>query len=543
MKILKRLVAFTLCAVSCMSVYGCSEQKGAQKGEQSEQEELALLRNDYSRYVLLLPDEASEKETFAAQEFVYFMELATDYTFETVAESELRDGQKYLSIGHTEKLSESGIVYDNDKLGRSGYKIVTQDENVYLFGSSVSDDCGTVYAVYKLLEDTINYKYFGELAIRYDHTDQIYMKKYDLTDIPSFDTRYMPSYTAGADKTHALRMRMTPRDQKSVKVGGHTANIIVPLEKYYDEHPDWWSENKEQPCMSNEGYIAQFIENLIAIVESEPMASEYDLTLPDNYSQCECETCAAITKKYGAYTAVYNMFLNRVTAAVDEWVEKNQPGRRRITYYAFSYLQTEVPPVQKAENGEYKLIDDKVILRDNICMKLAYIFMVRNKAVDDEVNQNVYEYMKGWSLLTDNLMWYNYSVNWHENGYMYAINDFDVTERTFRIAKKYGVVDAYWTFGYEVTNQSCLFNLKEYCSMQLVWNIDLHYEDLAMEYFDFVFGKAAPMMKEYYNVYRTQMTWYENTVRTDAGAGESVYSAETFPKKFVDKLYDLIQQA
>ncbi len=542
MKAIKKLLSIGLSIVSCLSLFACGENgNSGQSG--ADDKKIALLRNDYSRYVLLLPDEASEKELFAAQEFTYFMELATDYTFETVSESELRDGQKYLSIGHTEKLEESDISYDNEQLGISGFKIVTQDENVYLFGSSDSDDCGSVYAVYKLLEDVINYKYFGELAIRYDQVDEVYMQEYDLTEIPSFDTRYLSSYTAGSNKTHALRMRMNPDEHRSAKVVGHTLNIVVPLDKYYDEHPDWWTPNKAQPCMTNEGYIAQFIENLIAIVKNEPTAIDYDITLPDNYDQCGCETCAAITKKYGSYAAVYNIFLNRVTEAVDEWVAKYQPERQKLRYFAYSYLQTEVPPVRKNEKGEYELIDDQVVLRDNIRMKLAYIFMVRNKAVDDSINQNVYEYLKGWSLLTDNMMWNNYSVNWHENGYMYAINDFDVTERTYRIAKEYGVVDAYWTFGYEVTNQSCLFNLKEYCSMQLAWNIDLHYEDLAMEYIDFVYGKAAPMMKEYYNVYRSQMTWYENTVRTDAGSGEMVYSAETFPKKFVDKLYGLIQEA
>lgn len=549
MKTLKRMIVLGLSLLTCFSAASCSSCNKKKTAEENNEATTEFIRNGYSRYSILLADDAGANEEYAAKELQHFMELATGYELNIVKESQAEEKGKYLSIGHTDMLAESGIEVNNDELGRSGYRIVSQGDDVYLFGADNGEDAGTVYSVYKFLNDTVGYVYYSDYTIYYEDKTEVYIKDYDLTDIPTFDTRFINTMKGGSNNEYMLRMRMTPRNNISATLNGHTHFQVIPPDEYYADHPDWFNGKKNQLCLSNEEMTKEFAKNLIEFIKAEPTRSVFQLALQDNFDGCDCSSCVAAIEKYGSYGGVNNVFMNRVSEICDEWLAANQPNRK-VSYATYAYYATEDPPVQKDkkgnyikdENGNYIPVCKEVITRDNVVMRMAFIQMNRNKPLDHVISANYYETLKAWGAVSNNMQFYTYSANYADNGYMYALNDFDITEHNLRLCRDNNVTDAYFVFGYKVTDMACLYDLKAYCTTQLMWNVDLSYEELAMDFIEKSYAAAAPYMKEFYNVYRSWMSYYEDTEQLNLSTGEC-FSSKVFPKTLVDKLHSLIEQA
>lgn len=545
-QLLKRILALSFCIIACFSAIGCncnSEERG-KSGQTS-----VLIKNGYSRYAILIADDADLNEEYAAEELQYFMELASGYRLNIVKESQARESEKHLSVGHTDKLAESGIEINNEQLGRSGYRIVSKDGDVYLFGADNGENAGTVYSVYKFLNDTVGYVYYSDYTIYYENKNEVYVKDYDLTDIPSFDTRFINTMKGLNNNEYLFRMRMTPRTNISSTLSGHTHLQIIPVEEYYSTHPDWFNGKKNQLCLSNEEMIQEFAKNLIEYIKAEPTRSLFQLALEDNFDGCDCANCIAAIEKYGSYGGVNAVFMNKVSEICDEWLAANQPGRK-VSYSTYAYYATEEAPVKKDENGNYIKDENgnyipfckEVITRDNVVIRIAFIQMNRNKPIDHMLSKYYLETLKAWGAVSNNLQFYTYSANYANNGYMYAINDFDVTERNLRLFHENNITDAYFVYGYQVTDMACLYDLKAYCTTQLMWNVNLKYEELAMDFIEKSYAAAAPYIKEFYNVYRSWMSYYEDTMQLNLSLGDC-FSSKLFPKTFVDKLNSLIEQA
>ena len=118
-----------------------------------------LMENGVSEYVVLLSKNPQAKEKTAADEFTYFMKLATGYTFQVVDDASIRNNQKYISLGFTEKFKSNFPSYNYNEIDKtqSAYFISTKDDNIYLVCSDDFDGDGVLYGVYDLLQDFVNY--------------------------------------------------------------------------------------------------------------------------------------------------------------------------------------------------------------------------------------------------------------------------------------------------------------------------------------------------------------------------------------------------
>ena len=541
MKHLKKALAILLSSVALFSFAGCKDGDGSSGGEP--QATRLLLQGGYSRYRILVSEDASANETLAASELQYFMEEATGYTLDIVTADELAVGEKYLSIGYTSKLEESGLTA-SDSLGRSGFRIVTQDGNVYLFGADNGEDLGTVYSVYRFLEDTIGYVYYSDLTIYYEEKTEVYMYDYDLTETPTFDARDIKTLRSASDRGYAMRMRFTPSLTSTV-ISGHSHFTVIDPDVYADK-TDWFNTKKTQLCLSNEEMTQEFAKNLIEYIKEEPDKRDFMLTLMDNYDGCNCGACTENLKKYGTYGGINVVFMNKVAAICDEWVAQNQPGRE-LRYYTYAYYATEAAPVKEITNEDgdvigYEPYSTEVICRDNVEMYVAFINMNRNKPMDYEDSLYYYETLQKWAVVCKSIRSYNYMSSYNLQGYMYSLNDFDTTERNIRIWRDNNATNAYYVFGYQVTNVTGLYDMKAYCTSQLMWNADLSYAELAKDFMKKSYLAAEPYMWEYYSVYRAWMTHYEETVSKDTSFGV-MYNAQMLPKALIDKLYSLLDEA
>jgi hypothetical protein len=249
-------------------------------------------------------------------------------------------------------------------------------------------------------------------------------------------------------------------------------------------------------------------------------------------------------EKYGSFGGLYINFCNEVTQAADLWVLKNQP-QRQVEYMCQLYYSTEVAPVIQNEDGSYVAVHQDAVPKPNLRLMIAGIeTRIRNKALDDEVNINMFEIHKRWGALSNNIQSYNYAVSYHTNGYMYAINDFVNVERDMELYKQYGVKDLYYVFGYRVTDTACLYDMKAYCISQLMWSNEKSYQELAREFMEHSYLDATDAMWAFYEDYRMHMIACEdNFPAKNTGNTAQAFSNKLLPKAFVDKLQTYIDQA
>ena len=543
----KFISIFIACAVLFAAVFVVACDKGTDSSAkrervhdiQAEDTNIPFIRNMSSRYSIVIPSAANESELFAAEELQTFMEAATGYRLDIVSDDKISSAASYVSVGDTAQFKSTGLTADDELLRGSGFRIVTEDKNVYIFCSDAYSSEGVIYGVYEFLHQMIGYRYYSKLEAHYEKTDEVYLKNFNVTDVPDFEKRYINSFSSQSDLHYAYRMRMTTRKTYSAEVAGHTHFTILPYEVYGNEHPDWYNRQGTQLCLSNEEMTEEFIKQLKVFIERDPNADLFYITLMDFAEGCDCEKCTANIKKYGTYGGVNNVFINKVSAAVDEWLAENYP-ERHITYRTYAYYATQEPPVKYDQATDtYTPYHPDVVLRDNVQIQLANLAMSRSHAIDDPVNITYYNELRGWSVVSNNLAIYLYGVNYSD--YFFSINDFNVIADSYPVYFENNVTEMYDASCYQYSDLTALNDLKAYCKTRLWWDSSLLYDDLVDEFLANYYQEAQEPMRAYYELYRVYIAALETKI-SNVQDGYKI-TAANFPKTIVDKFDSLLQDA
>ena len=164
---MKKTLKLFVSVLSICSLVSCKkkeENSNPQKEEEKRYDvvdDKYIMENGVSEYVILLSKNPQAKETTAADEFTYFMKLATNYNFQVIDDPSIRNNQKYISLGFTEKFKTNFPDYNFSEIDKtqSAYFVSTKDDNIYLVASDDFDGDGVLYGVYDLLHDLVGYKY------------------------------------------------------------------------------------------------------------------------------------------------------------------------------------------------------------------------------------------------------------------------------------------------------------------------------------------------------------------------------------------------
>ena len=256
-----------------------------------------------TEYMLVVSPDSDFYETYAKDEFLRLFKEATGIDIPVVTEVlEFSSDKKIISIGRTDFFKGSGVRAEYDELKRDGYKIVTKGNSLILVGGG---GYGTVYAVYGFFERQFDYRYYMQDEWKITEKQNDKLLEFDVTDIPDIENRTGRFWYPIIDPDCAIRMRTFSNfgDMRdgSKFFGSWDHNHIsyyLPLEKYYDEHPDWYSPDKTQLCLSNEEMWPEMVKLVKKrIVENEK--SEYFLLgQEDIRTYCDCPRCTEQIKLY-----------------------------------------------------------------------------------------------------------------------------------------------------------------------------------------------------------------------------------------------------
>ena len=140
------ILAFILSMV--LSVVGCDNKTNTADEGALVVDGQYLVNNGETEYKIVIPAETGSLLQLASSDLNRFVAEATGVSIPVVKDSEVTGEGKFISIGKTTLLQDTNISYSYDELGRDGYKIITEGDDLYLIGG---EDYGSLYATYELL--------------------------------------------------------------------------------------------------------------------------------------------------------------------------------------------------------------------------------------------------------------------------------------------------------------------------------------------------------------------------------------------------------
>ena len=222
--------------------------------------------------------------------------------------------------------------------GSRGYRLRTDGNRLRVIGA---DPLSVLYGVCGLLERHLGVRWLwpGELGEIVPQQKTVCVGQLDETSVPAFPVRWV----GGGD--WALRhgsnaMVQIERQPVGVKWRWHfhTFCTLIPAEKYYDAHPDWWPlvkgkrqrptqphSHSTQLCTSNPQMVAEMTRNLIAVLDKEPDIDIIALSPNDGGGFCECDRCVALDEPGRGWFANYSKRLAVLNNAVAGEVAKRHP--------------------------------------------------------------------------------------------------------------------------------------------------------------------------------------------------------------------------
>ena len=554
MKKLRRILLIVLTISMVFNCFGCGKNSTEETSAIPVVKGKYLVEDGASGYKIVIPQEAEGLIGIAAQEFNKFFKESTSVELPVITDDQAESDGKYISIGETTLLKSTSITYEYSELGNDGYKIVTQDENIYLIGGA---DYGSLYAVYELLSYLIEYDFFYQDCYTIaEGVSQIPLYDFDITDIPDIASRTASDGVVTSDNYTMYRMRVRHYEVDYIPIGNRWAhNSIYYVMDHENANDKWFDDSGKQVCYTAHGDEEEYqklmdasFETMKAALIKYPEKTKISYSCSDDYESCTCEACTELTNKYGTITATSILFLNDLCERVDQWFESEEgkPYARdlKIDFWAYHNYE-KAPVVYNEETGEYKPYDELKFHED------LYVFVAPIKmdfyasVYDTKVNKPYRENVEAWSSVSGGQMyiWF-YSTNF--NYYLVPYESFNHMQEYYQFAKEMGAKHFFDQRIYDesgfVTGWS---NLKSYLGSKLSWDVDADVEALTDKFFAAYFGPAEDEMREYFEEVR-MLTEY-NREYNELGGLSSIWLEMTdekyWPKDVLLKWIDYCNKA
>ncbi len=504
-----------------------------------------LVQNGKTDYKLVLPANYSSTLRVARTEFVDLFKDATGISLTVLTDDmagNSTDG-KYISLGDTKLLQDSGISVDAETLTADGHRIVTKDDDIYLFGGA---EAGTVFSVYTFMRLTFNYETYYYDCMEIESASEKKLKNYDVTDIPDFKYRAhsadVTTYESmdydenmfawrlnyyGKEGTRGYWYMPVHNDTSDFTKGAKGASTNVdhwfPADMYEKDHPYWFSSRKasrgQQLCFTARGdekeYEAMLQTAFDKVIkhlqwytpDKYPQYKVMTMTHMDNKDYCTCDRCNELYAYYGdSVASTQVLFMNDLAKLVDEELEKNKEAdwyREDFHLLFFAYNHNFQPPARyDADKKKYVPIDDKVILHDRV---IAWFCRDANgqEVFNENQNSALISTLEGWSAVAKNIYYWNYGTNF--KNYMLPIDSFQYTTPEM-YAYFCNKSDKFWFTQLQDNNKcgnTAWHNLKVYIDAKLSWNTSLSVEELTDKWMKAMFKDAAPTMQNLFQSVRS----------------------------------------
>jgi hypothetical protein len=447
---------------------------------------VTISQDGQARAVIVVAADAPEPERHAAQELADFLGQITGATFE-LGEQEKPDAScLFVGAGAAKQAEEH---FSTEGLGAEGLVIRTVGHDLILAGGPPR---GTLYAVYTFLEDQLGCRWWSSTESTIPQRPTVRVEGLDIRYIPSLEYR-SPYWYDALNGDWAVRNKCNGQGHRlSAAQGGkhiyegfvHTFYPLIPPEKYFASHPEWFSEIKgkrtterAQLCLTNEEMRQELVRNLKERLRRNPAATIASVSQNDWHGNCQCENCAAIEQEEGSPAGLMLRFVNAIAADIE-------PEFPNVAISTLAYQYTRKPPALTKP-------------RHNVIVQLCSIECSFCKPLADDRNQAFRDDLIGWSKICDRLYIWDYTTNFRH--YVMPHPNLRVLGPNVRFFVDHhvkGIFEqgAYQSYGSEMAE------LRAWVLAKLLWDPTRDGAALIDEFIDGYYGPAAAGIKAYLKV-------------------------------------------
>lgn len=533
---------------------------------------------DGSDYKILLSETATVTEYYAATEFQKYINEATGVLLDIVYDDEVSvdsDG-RFVSIGKTKLLESAGFDVDYDQLNCDGFFIKTLDKNMYIDGDSTRS---VIYGVYDYLEKIVGVKFLTTDCIYVPELSGISLYEMDVLEIPAFAMRdYHAWAVVDSEDPFFLCLRMT-QDTHNVeeRYGGatlfeskgqtvHTIFDYVSLAKYNNPadpanyHPEFFYFFNGEPweiCWTNgiteDGKLDETMEISVAkvVIESmkqkilaSPDARYFMFGMGDFEWGCTCENCKTVSAKY-KWSGLHVRFANVIMQEIKEWEQEYFGEQSDRSMVIFAYKYTEEAPVKTVGTDEYEAIDETVIPRDDVVIRIGSLNVDAYYSYTDERQDKFYrDNLKAWGSIANRFMYWGYDNCFQQRGWYYpTMQGWKDTLTAFEdMGFEYVMLQG--ESGVEFNDWQA--HMKAYVASKMLWNPHRNVSEIVDEFLYYYYGETgAECMREfldYMDDYYLNMRSTTTDTQFAYDNYENVIKAENYSIMFLEKAVDIIEK-
>jgi hypothetical protein len=347
---------------------------------------------------------------------------------------------------------------------------------------------GTVYAVNRLLHRQ-GIRWWTPWATHIPKKDTIDFRGLDIREKPRFEYR-SPFWYHAFDRDWARRnnangqhMRLQPEDGgKTVyKEFVHTFYPLVPPEKHFKTHPEWYSlldgQRKVeggQLCTTNPELRDFVVKRVREWLKETPEATIVSVSQNDWYGACQCPNCKAVDDAEGSPAGTMVALANYVA----EKIERDYP---HVAIDTLAYQYTRKAP-------------KTIRPRPNVIVRLCSIECNFAQPLTHPSNASFAQDIRDWGKLTDRLYVWNYVTDFPH--YMLPFANWYVVGPNERFFAANGVRGLFEQGAYQSYGAS-MAEMHAWVQSQLLWNPNQNDRKLIAEFLRGYYGSAAKPIQAY----------------------------------------------
>ena len=492
------------------------------------------VRDRAPEYTIVHAADASPSVKYAARELRDFTERMTGVRL-PIADSAPSSGK---AVFLDPPRLASGVSRPSD-LGEDGFLLKAEAGNVYVFGGRR----GVLYGVYELLEKFGGCRWYASWHTVVPQREAFSVPG-DLNDAqkPAFPHRepfwwdMFNGDFAAHNRANGPSMGLGARHGGAAGRFGkglgscHTFAHLLPTEKYFDEHPEYFSmvkgkriKDRPQLCLTNPDVLRIVTSNVLEHIRRDPTADYYGVSQNDWNNYCECPECAAVDAEEESHAGTMIRFVN----AIAEAVEKEFPDKIIET---LAYTYTRKPP--KKTKPHHNVMPCLCTVECDMSRPLPESRYVQNvKFVDD---------IKTWHEQASRLYLWDYVTDFHALPYPFA--DVYALQGNVQFFRDNGVY-ALFEQGNRHGCHAGFAELKAWLLAKWMWNPDLPMKPLLDDFFAGFYGAGAPFVREYFEeLHRLQIAYTSADTNRWLNCHQDIPSPD-IPVEFWDRADALLEKA
>jgi hypothetical protein len=462
-----------------------------------------LAEKGRARAVIVIDAATTVPEKHAAEELAQTLQQITGAEFTIQTASEKVPGSAIL-VGSSTAAKELFKEVPFEQLGAEEIVIKTKGERLLLAGGQPR---GTLYAVSKFLQQQCGVRWWTPWASRIPQQAALHIGKLDTREKPAFEYRESYWYPAFDAQWSVRNFNNGQSSRVPPELGGritykgfvHTFYPLVSPEKYFADHPEWFSlvkgkrtTNRAQLCLTNPQLRDFMVERVKEWLRQSPNAGIVSVSQNDWYGWCECEKCKALDDAEGTHAGTMLDFANHIA-------EKIEPEFPHVAVDTLAYQYTRKPP---------KTLKP----RPNVIVRLCSIecdFREPFDASSNALNTAFSDDIRGWSKICNRLYVWDYSTDFAH--YVQPHPNWFVLGPDLRFFQQHNVRGVFSEGAYQ-SHGSEMSELRAWVLAQLMWNPNQDDRALINDFIGGYYGtNAAPFIREYLNLMQRESKGHKLT--------------------------------